>query len=286
MDGLEIGEIQLSDLERTTRIDSEFYKKENLAVASLLKKKAFHPVTDFFSISDGNHMSISNEFQKEGIPYYRGQDIYNTFIEEASPICIDEKTYYHPHMLRSHLQTGDVLMSIVGAIVGNSAIVSTESAATCSCKLAIIRPKLNGVLPEFLLMFIKTKYGQNQIQKFKRGAAQTGFLLEDFDQILLPQANIQLQNGIKHVVELARYAIVRSDHSYVHAEGLLLSSINYRQVEKEPVLATVKSLKNSFLESGRLDAEYYQPKFDLLLEAIKRFTYKPLCEIVSINKSI
>ena len=286
MDGLEIGEMQLSDLERTTRIDAEFYNKENLTVASLLNNVAFHLITDFFTISDGNHMSISEVFQEEGIPYYRGQDIYNTFIEEATPICIDEDTYHHPHMLRSHLRNGDVLMSIVGAIVGNSAIVSTDSPATCSCKLAIIRPKFNGVLPEFLLMFIKTKYGQNQIQKFKRGAAQTGFLLEDFDQILLPRDSFQFQTEIKHVVGLARNAVVSGDQSYSQAEKLVLSSINYEDVEKEPILATVKSLKNSFLDSGRLDAEYYQPKYDLLFDAIGEFACKSLGEIVIMKKSV
>lgn len=289
MDGLEIGEINLSDLERTTRIDAEFYKKENLAIAAQLKKTAFHPVTDFFTISDGNHMSISEAFQTEGIPYYRGQDIYNTFIEEASPICIDEDTYLHPHMIRSHLKSGDVLMSIVGAIVGNSAIVSSSNAATCSCKLSIIRSKNTGVLPEFLLIYIKTKYGQNQIQKFKRGAAQTGFLLEDFDQVFLPQLSMSFQEEIKRIVELSHFAVHQGDRVYNHAEQVFLSECEYQLPEREQITASVKTLSNSFLVSGRLDAEYYQPKYDALIEGIKKKSYKMLGGengIVSIKKSI
>lgn len=274
MDGLEISEIQLDSLERTIRIDAEFYKKENLLIAALLKKTDFHPVTDFFSISDGNHMSISEAFQVEGIPYYRGQDIYNTFIEEASPVCIDEKTYMHPHMLRSHLKSGDVLMSIVGAIVGNSALVSSNNAATCSCKLSIIRAKNKDVLPEFLLIYIKTKYGQNQIQKFKRGAAQTGFLLEDFDQIFVPQLSFAFQEKIRRIVNLSHHAVVQADKVYYQAEQLFLSEAEYQAPENR--IASVKTLSNSFLFSGRLDAEYYQPKYDDLFNSLAAFTTKKL----------
>ena len=289
MDGLEISEIHLGALERTFRIDAEFYKKENLSIADRLKKTDFHSITDFFSISDGNHMSISEAFQEEGIPYYRGQDIYNTFIEEASPVCIDEKTYMHPHMLRSHLKSGDVLMSIVGAIVGNSALVSSDNAATCSCKLSIIRSKNMGMLPEFLFVFIKTKYGQNQIQKFKRGAAQTGFLLEDFDQILLPQLSTEFQQEIRYIVELSHNAVVQANQVYNQAEQLFLSEAKFQEPEKQKVIASAKTLSNSFLLSGRLDAEYYQPKYDALIEGIKKNSYVVLggeSGIVSIRKSI
>ena len=289
MDGLEISEIQLSDLERTARIDAEFYKKENMVIAAMLKKPEFHPVTDYFTISDGNHMSISEEFQTEGVPYYRGQDIYNTFIEEASSVCIDYGTYMHPHMIRSHLMPGDVLMSIVGAIVGNTALVSSDKPATCSCKLSIIRSKKTGLLPESLLSFIRTKYGQNQIQKFKRGAAQTGFLLEDFDQIYLPVFGLQLQNEIKKTIDMAHSAVVSEAHVYHEAEQILLSAIKYQAPEKQAVISAVKTFKNSFLLTGRLDAEYYQPKYDSLFKTVEHFGCKPLggsSGIVTIKKSI
>ena len=56
-------------------------------------------------------------------------------------------------------------MSIVGAIVGNLALVTTNNEATCSCKLAIMRP--SNIDSEFLAIYLKSYFGQNQIQKFK-----------------------------------------------------------------------------------------------------------------------
>jgi restriction endonuclease S subunit len=58
----------------------------------------------------------------------------------------------------------DILLSIVGTI-GKIAIVTTNDKATCSCKLAILRPK-NSISSELLSIFLISKYGQNQIQKF------------------------------------------------------------------------------------------------------------------------
>lgn len=171
LEGLEITEIQLSDLERTRRLDSQFYSPTNLATAEKLALQGAKPITEFATISDGNHMSISESFVEEGgIPYYRGQDIYHFFIEQSpSPMQIGEKIFRSSVMTRSHLRKGDVLMSIVGAIIGNLSLVKTDVDASCSCKLAILRPR--SISPEMLATFLKSYYGQIQIQKFKRGAA-------------------------------------------------------------------------------------------------------------------
>ena len=286
MDGLECSEICLSALERTARIDAEFYKKQNLKITAFLQKKTLRPFTDVFSISDGNHMSISSSFCKKGIPYYRGQDIYNIFIEEASPVCIDQNTFCHPHMIRSHLRHGDVLMSIVGAIVGNSAIVTSDVDATCSCKLAIMRSRNRGIRPETLLLFIKTQYGQNQIQKFKRGAAQTGLLLEDFDQLFIPAFTDGFQNKIRDCIRIAHDTMTEGCEAYEAAKQQLLAAVNYHSEQISTEGITQKSLSESFGMSGRLDAEYYQPKYDDLFALLAALPTKRLGRIVEITKSI
>ena len=50
--------------------------------------------------------------------------------------------------------------------------------------------------------------------------------------------------------------------------------------------ASIKSFSESFENTGRLDAEYYQPKYDKLINAIMSSRHKKLKEIVSIYKSI
>jgi len=285
MSGLEAVELNLSELERTHRIDSEFYKKENLTVLSILDKTDHAPLTSYFTVSDGNHMSISHDFREEGIRYYRGADIYNFFIEEASPICISEKSYYLPVMKRSHLAKGDILMSIVGAIIGNIALVRTNDRQTCSCKLAIMRPK-KGSSSLMMAVYLKTKYAQNQIQKFRRGAAQTGFLLEDADQVIMPVFSSDFCERIEKVVENMNAVTEQSTSVYVAAEKLLLQALGLNDFTPSIDPVAVKSFAESFGASGRLDAEYYQPKHEEVLTATRKNKTSILSDLVTVKKSI
>jgi len=215
-------------------------------------------------------MTICDDYCDEGgVPYYRGSDIYNLFIEQASsPLRISEKAFEVPNMRRSHLKQGDVLMSIVGAIIGNLSLVATDAKATCSCKLAIMRPF--GIEPSFLAIYLKSYYGQNQIQKYKRGAAQTGLILEDFDQILIPDFSDKFRSIITEIISLTQKILGDSATTYKQAETLLLDALHLTGFSPNTDNTNVKSFQESFITSGRLDAEHYQPKFDEIEALIKR----------------
>ncbi|MBQ5969526.1 MAG: restriction endonuclease subunit S [Clostridia bacterium] len=88
---------------------------------------------------------------------------------------------------------------------------------------------------------------------------------------------------------MAHSAVVSEAHVYLEAEQILLSAIKYQAPEKQAVISAVKTFKNSLLLTGRLDAEYYQPKYDSLFKTIEHFGCKPLggsSGIVTIKKSI
>ena len=55
---------------------------------------------------------------------------------------------------------------------------------------------------------------------------------------------------------------------------------------KAPIVSAYKKLSNSFLKSGRLDAEYYQPKYDHLFSELTRFKTKTIKQIATPSKSI
>lgn len=284
MDGLECSEILLSSLERTRRIDSEFYKKQSLNIAILMKKMEAQSIAKYVTVSDGNHMGISEKFIEKGIPYYRGQDIHNFFIDNAHPICIDFDTYNLPHMQRSHIKKGDLLLSIVGTI-GKSALVYSDREATCSCKLAILR-STNIQTSSILAVYLKTKYGYDQVEKFKRGAVQMGLLLEDMDQILIPDFTDVFITIIHRTLQSSYTYISKANDLYNSVEIQLLSELQFNHSNDLVKRNTEKKLSESFGISGRLDAEYYQPKYDDLFAILSKQVRKPLGQLVSMMKSI
>lgn len=285
MDGLECSEIMLSELERTHRIDAEFYSKINIHLAEILLKKKTLLVTECFNVSDGNHMSISEHFSENQIPYYRGGDIYNFFIEQTPmPLTIPEKVYNMPMLKRSHLQKGDILISIVGAIIGNIAMVSSEQKSTCSCKLAILRSK--GIIPEYVAIYLKSKFGQSQIQKFRRGAGQTGLILEDFGQIQICLLSNDFQLLIKERVNKVYKMFQCSLEQYAQAEQMLLNELAMGDFTPSLEKVATKSFTESFGTSGRLDAEYYQTKYDTLFAKLSAVKTYLLGDLVWIKKSV
>lgn len=281
MDGHECTEILFSQLERTNRLDAEFYKKKSLSIVKLLKDISAKPLTDLIDVSDGNHMSISDKFTDEGIPYYRGQDIHNFFIEDSNPICIDEETFNISYMQRSHLKKGDVLLSIVGTI-GEVSLVSKDDKATCNCKLAILRP--HDVKKSALIaIYLGTKYGFDQIDKFKRGAVQMGYLLEDMDQILMPEFSDDLEKVITKAIEGVKLLTDRSNKQYADAEDCLLSEIGIDMSSITNGGVAIKSFSECFLVQNRIDSEFYQPKYDAITDAILKYdaSAKPINDIAT-----
>lgn len=269
LERLEVSIIHLNNLERTKRIDAEFYSTENLHASETMARKQIKSIQDVCLVSDGNHMSISYDFQETGIPYYRGQDTCHTFIEDASPVCISEKSYRLPVMLRSHIHKGDVLLSIVGT-VGNSSLVYEDNEATRSCKLAILRPQDKDIYSEYLAVFCKTKYGQNQIQKFRRGTVQTGLLLEDMDQIFVPTLDLSFQEKIVDIIKQMHVLNAQAKGYYSTAENLLLSELGLSEYIPLQEQISVRSFKD-LLHASRMDVEYFQPKYDDFEQVIKGY---------------
>ncbi len=283
LEGLEAVEILKSTLERTTRIDSEFYAKENILITKILEHHKTAFISELTKVSDGNHMAVSENFQESGIPYYRGQDIHHYFIEQSNPICIDEETFNTPNMRRSHLQKGDVLLSIVGTIGGVS-LVSADKKQTCNCKLAILRPKnIDGF---YLSAFLKSKYGQNQVKKFTRGAVQMGLILEDMSQIAVPMLSDNFQLTVRSAIETGQLKLEQSKTTYTTAENILLAEIGLTDFTPSNDPVNIKTFSTSFATSGRLDAEYYQRKYEQVIEKITAQPHDTLENIVTIQKSI
>ncbi len=258
LEGLEASEIPLSALERTVRMDSEFFRPKHLLVAGKLAVRDTQSVTNITAISDGNHFAISEEFCEEGIPYYRGQDVVgHFFIEQSTPVFITEKAYLEPFMTRSHLQRGDVLLSIVGSI-GEASLVTDNKPATCSCKLAILRPQ--GIAPEYLSIFLRSEYGRNQIERFTRGAVQMGLLLEDMDQIRVARLAPDFEAVIVEVVKDAQQSLDHAIATIAKAEQTLLRALGLENWQPPEPLTYTRPSRDAFA-AGRLDAEHFQEKY-------------------------
>jgi hypothetical protein len=256
LEGLEIAERRLSELERTWRMDAEFFQQRYLAIEAKLAARSCRTVAEVASVSDGNHFSISESFVEEGVPYYRGQDaVGHFFIEQANPNRITREAFEQTLMRRSHLKQGDVLLSIIGT-VGETSLVKTKQEATCSCKLAILRPK--DIEPAYLATYLSSAVGRALTERWKRGAVQTGLLLEDMDQLPVPRFSKVFEGRIAVVVSNAYDAQCASVRIISEAESSLLRALGLESWQAPEALSYVRDSGQTF-SAERFDAEYFHP---------------------------
>ena len=216
-----------------------------MQMAELVRSTNHDDVATAADVFDGNHFSISADFVDEGIPYYRGQDVVgNFFIEQAAPNHITEEAFERSYMLRSHLKKGDVLLSIVGTI-GELSLVMEEKPATCSCKLAIFRPR--SITPEYMAVALQSSIGRLQIERLTRGAVQMGLILEDMDQLLVPRLSQTLECRITNQVQKSKHLRAQFLDGISQAEEYLTAQLGISTTPLPEPLAYSSSSK--FIES-------------------------------------
>ncbi len=278
--------INKSKLERTLRIDSEYYQQKYIGIEKvLLSLPDIKPITELCRVSDGNHMSIAQYFSvNEGVPYYRGQDITDFFLENITPVSIPKEIYNAPVMKRSHFKVGDVLLSIVGTVGSLSLVTENIKEATGSCKIAILRPK--NIFSEYLAVYLMSKYGNEQIKRNTRGAVQTGLILEDFSQIYVANASKKFQTLICEITKESLAYNNNSRNLYQQAEQILLYELGLVNWKPKHRLSFIKNFTDT-QSTDRIDAEYFQPMYEEVVKAVKSSkNHTSLGDIVSIKKCI
>jgi type I restriction enzyme S subunit len=257
-----ISQTYYSKLSGINRIDSEYFDPEYLELEKILSRVNTVPITAVTNVSDGNHMSISKYFtdSHDGIPYYRGQDVNDFFLENADPYRISKDAFYKRWMQRSHFRSGDVLLSIVGTVGSLSYVTDRIKESTGSCKIAILRPgdKIDG---RFLSAFLKSKYGQFQIKRNVRGAIQTGLILKDMVFIRVPEISSSDEKRISALVQKSIDENFKSKDLYTQATQLLedalgLDKLKFRKGKSINVISF-----SELVDANRFDGQCFKPEF-------------------------
>lgn len=112
---------------------------------------------------------------------------------------------------------------------------------------------------------------------------QANFSPAKFREISIPIFSQILNDNIEYITYSSFQKLEKSNSLYLSAEDILNKELNITNVENSKNYS-IKSLSESFVKSKRLDAEYYQDKYDKLFSLIKN--EKRLSEIVTITKSV
>ena len=137
--------------------------------------------------------------------------------------------------------------------------------------LVRINPDPEIVTPEYLTAFLNTEYGIIDIKRRARHSInQSNVNLEEVKRIEIPLLCNQLQNGITLSFNKAVDSIQASEAVYNDAQTLLLAELGLADWQPKHRLTFVKSFSDT-QRAERIDADYFQPKYDEIVNAIKNY---------------
>lgn len=263
--------VEVDDLSKDFRLDAEHYQPEYLAQERATTKRRSVELQTVADVTDGNHLSIAEEFSESGVRYLRGQDLSDFFISDADPIYIPEKIYRT--LTRSHMLTGDVLVGIVGTIGSVGLVTKRHGKLTGNCKLAIIR---ENILPaEYIAAYLTSRIGQNEIQRRIRGAVQMGLILPDLKTLPIVVPTDKERETIASLVRAAEVSRERSRELIQDAENLLTEAVGLSAVDFSESLSYERPFADLSV-ARRFGAEFFMPCKQRVLDALAQKSRGPL----------
>ncbi len=268
LEGLEISEINKSKVHCENdvfRLDSQYFKKDYINEDLNRTKFKNIQLGQIAFITDGQH-GYHEVDENSPIRHLTAKNAKGWFANDNGADRIAK--WVDDNNKRSSLEKNDLILSTRGTI-GLCAIVGSDVLpANIDQDVARIKFERSEISPTVVLVYLNSKVGQDWIERNQTGMVQQGIALWRVREIPLPVFSKHFQVRVNFLVENAKQNKHKSNRAYSYAETLLLETLGLNSFEPTTEAVNIKSFKESFLSSGRLDAEYYQKKYEDYIDLI------------------
>jgi len=286
LEGLEVAEIfksKISFENDVFRLDSQYFKKEYLKEDSNRGKFDNKYLGQIAFITDGQH-GYHEVDENSPVRHLTAKNAKGWFANDIDADRIAK--WVDDNNKRSSLKKDDLILSTRGT-VGFCAIVDSDVLpSNIDQDVARIKIEKKSILPTVALTYLNSKVGQDWFERNQTGMVQQGIALWRVREIPLPIFSDNFQNVIDEIIKISKKHKNNSKQTYSIAETLLLETLGINDFTPNTNPVNVKSFKDSFLSTGRLDAEYYQKKYEEVVARIKNQKHERLANLVKIRKSI
>lgn len=258
----------LSDVieqQRTARMDAEFYQKIYLKNDERIAKKPSSRLVEIVkSIDVGFVGSMTEYYCDDGIPLLQTKNISPFLVQDENTVKIT--LAFHLKLQKSRVKFEDILIARSGSF-GKASIYLKENDINSS-DIIIIKAKKECINPYFLTAFLNSSLGSEQMVRFASGGVQGHVNLTILEELRIPVLENYFQMKIEKIIIYAYQTLELSISTYAKAEILLIEKLGLARFFCISNTICIQSFKNSFLKTGRLDAEHYQPKYEQLYKIL------------------
>lgn len=296
LEGLEISEVKFSKIESDDkkRLDSDFFKKKYVIATNKITKRDYYlfidlieKLTDFHA--NGSYEIIANFFTlldfKDYAYMLRTVDLEaGNYTENVKYI---DKNCYHS-LKKSQLFGKELIINKIGNPGRTYLAPSLKVPMSLGMNLFMVTLKKNSdVNTDFLYVYFNIEIGKNIIQRQVNGTVPLTIDKNSIKCLLIPKFSKVFYDCISDLVRNVEIFKSSSKTLYQQAEDILLEELGLTNFIQTQQAVNIKSIKESFEATGRLDAEYYQPKYEDYISLIKNYKagYEILRETVNIKNS-
>jgi type I restriction enzyme S subunit len=254
-------------------------KKEYLSIYEKLFSK---PCDKLSSLSAWITQGPNPIFTESEIPCLTGRNINKGRVSYYDADYVSESEYQN--LIRFQLKLGDTLITLKGkGSIGKVGYVTDKRKAIFSRDIGVIRP--NKIDSAYINAFILSKFGSKIIERGETGGTGQSTLTASYlKNIDVPRLKIEVKIG--ELIIASERILNSSQQTYSKAETLLLEAIGLKDLQLNREAVNIKSFKESFGLTKRLDAEYYQKKYEQIIDKILAQKHDSLINVVNISKSI
>ena len=287
MDGLECSEILLSQVRQYEpfRIDSHFYEKQYRTLKETLSSLPCSPLKDLVkkTIQTGHTPSMAiDSYYGGNIALIKTDNLHDNSVGTIFTDYLSAEG--NAVISRTALSARDIITTIIGAtekIIARSAIVTEEYLpANINQNIVQIRVNPQKAAPEYVNTFLNTKYGKQYLIYLSRQTEQYNLNCKEVELVLIPLLSEKFQNEVAKVVCKASEHQIVSRSLFRDASVQLDATLNVHVSEQKPPVLSIRQVSESFCITGRIDAEYYQPKYEEIARIINTTeTVSSLCNV-------
>jgi type I restriction enzyme M protein len=220
----------------------------------------------------------------EGIPFIRSGDLRDDNTIDYNECIYIKREIHEEEMKSSQLHKNDLLMAIVGATIGKVSLFKDKLDANINQAIARLRFK-EGVNEEYVLYYLRSKLGQEQLNRLKRPVARANINLSEIAKIKVPLPPRRIQDKIASIMDEA-YRLKKEKEA--EAEKLLSSIDEYVLNELSIKLnggkeEKVYSISFDKISGKRFDPYSHKPTFQAAASALEngKYSVKNLGELIA-----
>lgn len=281
--------VKSSKIDLGDRIDAEYFEPSYIANESKLKRVNAEPLSKYVKLaSSAFYPSATGYYEVGEMPFIRCVDCIDY---PAITALQKDKFERLPHDFINENKTikkikdGDIVITKVGSPCFASIVYGLGEVALSRTVLGAYQIK--GIDPFYLIVFLRSKYGFEQLIREKELTIQYQLTLERVGRILTYKPTDDFQKTIRQLFIKSQDLYISEVEQYQKAEQLLLSELGLLDWKPKHTLAFVKNFLDT-KESDRFDAEFFQPKYEEIVGAVKKHKggFDELGNLVKIKKSV